>query len=409
MNLWPKLKKIKIEESRKGGKPVEPILVLAPMADVTDAAFREVINKCGKPDVFWTEFVSADGLVLAPDNNPDEFGVTSQDKLRSNLKFNPDEKPIVAQIFGSNAKNIKKAARIIRKMGFDGVDINMGCPDRAIEKQGCGSAMIKNPTKAHEIIWATKNGVGFQFSIWTCLYYIFNTLKTVPDRLLGYNQNPISMFWQAFINSFAHKLKTKISVSVKTRLGYNQDVLENWLPKILVAYPELITIHARTRKQMSKASANWDRIKRAVEIRDEWYENNFWRKKIDPNQRTLIFGNGDVKNLNEALQKSFETKCDGVMVGRGIFGNPWFFNKKMKINGGDQEITLELKFQILLEQIIAFERELPHRNFAVMKKHFKAYINDFSGAKELREKLMKCDNSEEIKKNLDNFLNVGII
>jgi len=276
MNLWSRLKKIKIDESRQGNKPVEPILVLAPMADVTDIAFRTVINKCGKPDVFWTEFVSADGLVLAPNNNPDQLGVTSQDKLRSNLKFNKNEKPIVAQVFGSNARNIKKTARLIRKMDFDGIDINMGCPDRSIEKQGCGAAMIKNPIKAHEIVWAAKDGVGYEISIWLFLYYTIRFIKSFSDKLFGYNQNPISVFWQHIINLFSFKLQTRISVSAKTRLGYNQDVLESWLPKLLETYPELITIHARTRKQMSKSMADWSRIRRAVEIRDNWYQASFF-------------------------------------------------------------------------------------------------------------------------------------
>lgn len=326
-NFWQNLK-----ESKKG----EPILVLAPMADVTDAAFRQIINKYGKPDVFWTEFVSADGLVLAPDNNPDENGITSQDKLRADLKFTPEEKPIVAQLFSSNPAHIKEVAKLISDLDFDGFDINMGCPDRSIEKQGCGSAMIKNFDKAKEIILAAKEGA--------------------PN----------------------------LPVSVKTRLGYNKDILEEWLPVLLSVEPAVVTLHARTRKEMSKVPAKWDRIKRAVEIRNEL------------GSQTLIFGNGDVTSLDEAKQLAKETGCDGIMIGRGIFGNPWFFSGRKP--------DLKEKLQVMIEHTKLFEELLPHKNFAIMKKHYKAYVEGFDGAKELRLKLMETEKAEEVEKIVVDFL-----
>lgn len=314
-NFWQKLK----NEKQKAG---QPIMVLAPMADVTDVAFRRVIARYGKPDVFWTEFVSADGLALAPPEG--------RKKLLESFKYSPNEHPIVAQIFGSDPKNIKEAAALCEELGFDGVDINMGCPDRSIEKQGAGAAMIKAPELAQKIILAAQDGA------------------------------------------------PKIPVSVKIRLGYNSDDMENWLRTLLAVNPAVVTIHARTRREMSKVPAKWDRIATAVKIRDEVGSD------------ALIFGNGDVFSLDEATARAKETGCDGIMIGRGIFGNPWFFSGRIP--------TTEEKLEVLIEHAHAFNELIQHKSFAVMKKHFKAYVEGFDGAKELRMKLMETNNADEVEK-----------
>jgi nifR3 family TIM-barrel protein len=349
MNIWSNL----IQKRSKKG---EPIVVLAPMADVTDVSFRRVIAKNGKPDVLWTEFVSADGLMLAPGDNPDEKGFTSQDKLRADLKFDPTEHPIVAQIFGSRPENIEKTAKLVLDLGFDGVDINMGCPDRSIEKQGCGSAMIKNPDSARKIIQAARKGVS-----------------------------------------------DKIPVSVKTRLGYNQDQLEEWLPILLEELwdgPQtVVTIHARTRKQMSKVPADWTRVKRAVEVRDEFYQSDPKRQKVSPENRVLIFGNGDVKDIAEAQIKKDETGCDGVMIGRGIFGNPWLLGSRKR-----EDVPVQERLAVLFKHTKLYEQELPFKSFALMKKHYKSYTEGMEGNKELRENLMKCDNSEDVERVINDYL-----
>lgn len=306
-NFWQELKENK-----------RLITAIAPMADVTDPAFRQIIAQYGKPDVMWTEFVSADGLVLAPEEG--------KKKLLEAFIYSENERPIVAQIFGSNPENMGKAAKIVEELGFDGIDINMGCPDRSVEKQGAGCALMKNPDLAGEII------------------------QSVSSAVL-------------------------IPVSVKIRVGYKKDELEEWLPKILSTNPAVVTIHARTRKEMSKVPANWERIQRAVEIRNE----------ISP--KTLILGNGDIENMKQARERQKETGCDGVMVGRGIFGKPWFFS--------EIEPNLETRLKILEEHIQLFEKLLPNRSFNLMKKHFKAYIEGFDGAKSLRLKLMAKNNAED--------------
>lgn len=301
------------------------------MADVTDVSFRRVIAKYGKPDVMWTEFVSADGLALAPEEG--------KKKLLKDLEYDESERPIVAQLFSGIPERMKIAAKLVQDLGFDGIDINMGCPDRSIEKQCSGASLIKNPKLAKELIRAAKEGA--------------------PN----------------------------IPISVKTRLGYNKDQLEEWLPEILAENPAVVTMHLRTRKEMSKVPAHWERMKDVVKIRDE----------INP--ETLIFGNGDVVSLIDAQKKVDETGCDGVMIGRGIFGNPWRFNKEI-----DRDlISIQERLQVMLEHTKLFEELLPHKNFAVMKKHYKAYVDGFEGAKELRLKLMEANNYKEVEEIVNGF------
>jgi nifR3 family TIM-barrel protein len=328
MNFWQRLPK--------------PILVLAPMADVTDAAFRRMIAKysaheradgtVGGPDVMWTEFVAADGLVRATPEG--------KEKLMADLRYSEEERPIVAQLFTSNPEHMEYAAKLCRELGFDGIDINMGCPDRSIEKQGCGAAMMKNPDSAREIIRAAMRGA-----------------EGVP-------------------------------VSVKTRVGYNQDQLEEWLPAILKESPAAVTIHARTRKEMSKVPARWERVQRAVEIRNEL------------KSETLILGNGDAESLEDARRKATLSGADGVMLGRAIFGNPWLFHPEKDA----ATVSLEERLQVMVEHTKLFEELLPFKNFAIMKKHYKAYVNSFPGASELRAELMEKNTSSEIATVVETFL-----
>ena len=339
------------------------------MADVTDAPFRRLIAKysahtradgsVGGPDVMWTEFVAADGLMRA---TPEGLK-----KLMADLIYSEEERPIVAQLFSSNEEHMEAAAKLCRELGFDGVDINMGCPDRSIEKQGCGSAMIKTPEVARAIIRAAKRGAG------------------------------------------------DIPVSVKTRLGYYEDQLEEWIPEILKEEPAVLTIHARTRQEMSKVPARWERVKRAVAIRDEM------------GSETLIFGNGDVLTLTDAAAKAAETGADGIMVGRALFGNPWFFNPNKRLpvrlsalptkgvnretiiveDTEDQEVeyvSLEEKLEVLIEHTKLFEELLGFKNFSIMKKHYKAYVNGFPGAADLRSALMQTTSSEEVEVIVHQFL-----
>lgn len=312
------------------------------MADVTDAAFRRLIASRGKPDVTWTEFVSADGLALAPEDPPASqaraLRAGGRTKLMKHLEYTEAERPIVAQFFTSKPEHMRKAAALAQELGFDGVDINMGCPDKSVEKQGAGAALCKNPPLARELIRAAKEGA--------------------PN----------------------------LPVSVKIRLGYNKVELETWLPELLTEEPALVTIHARTRKEMSKVPARWEFIKRAVEIRNEL------------GVQTLIFGNGDALSLEDARRKVEETGCDGVMLGRAIFGNPWLF-------AAGERPGLAERLKTLAEHIELFDTLLGHvKSFAIMKKHFKAYVRDFPEAAELRGALMDAASASEAIKIIQEFL-----
>ncbi len=336
INFWEKLK--------------TPFFVLAPMANVTDAAFRQIITKYGKPDVLWTEFISADGLISK-----------GQDALKNDLIFSKNEKPIVAQLFSSNKMKMREASKLCSNLGFDGIDINMGCPDRSIEKQGAGAAMIKDFKKAAEIIQAVKDGI--------------------KDS------------------------KNDIPISVKTRIGYSKNQIEEWIPFLLEQKIDALIIHARTRKEMSKVPADWEYIRRAVEIRN--------KMKV----KTKIIGNGDIKNLKQGRTQALKTGCDGIMIGRAIFGNPWLFSElsgkksifnkkqteKKNIFLTKKEISMKLK--VLIEHTELFQKILGrYKNFSIMKKHYKAYVNGFDGAKELRMKLMETQSVQEMKDLINKFL-----
>ena len=307
----------------------KPIFVLAPMANVTDAAYRAIIAKYGKPDVLWTEFVSADGLALAPE--------AGRKKLLKDLEYGETERPIVAQFFTSSPEHMKQAAELAITLGFDGIDINMGCPDKSVEKQGAGASLMKNVTLARALVRAAKVGA--------------------PG----------------------------LPVSIKTRTGYSRPDLENWLPEILEEELAVITVHARTRREMSKVPAEWKHVKRAVEIRNA------------SGKETLIFGNGDVKDLKEARMKIEETGCDGVMLGRAIFGNPWLFSERVP--------EVKERLRVLVEHAELFDRLLGgYKNFAVMKKHFKAYVTGFNGAGELRASLMDTKDALGVRRVVREFL-----
>jgi len=350
-------KKIKMGFWENIIKKKKPFFVLAPMADVTDVAFRIIIAKysrhensigfissfknneagaclaklterSGGPDVFWTEFVSADGLQSA-----------GREKLLIDLAFEKDQHPIVAQIFGSNEENMERTARLCAKLGFDGIDINMGCPDKSIMKQGCGAGHIQNPEHAIKIIEAVKRGA-----------------RDLP-------------------------------VSVKTRLGFNKNEIDTWIPKILSAGIAVLTIHGRTKKDMSKVPARWDDIKKVVDL------------VRASGLKTLVIGNGDVLSLEDGRAKAEQSGVDGLMLGRAIFGNPWLFDQTKK------EVTVKEKLEVMLEHTRTFVEYLgQHKNFNIMKKHYKAYVNNFHGAKELRIKLMQSDNLEQIEKLTKEFL-----
>lgn len=294
----------------------KPIVGLAPMDGVTDAAMRFITKKHGNPDVMFTEFVSAEGI---------RAGAV---KLMKNFIYDESERPIVAQLFGKDPEAFKIAALKVMELGFDGVDINMGCPARKVAKRGEGAGLINNPELALAIIKEVKKAV-----------------------------------------------KNKIPVSVKTRIGYDKPMIEEWIGKLLEAEPVVISLHGRTLKQGYGGLADWEEIGKAAKLCKE--------------TETLLLGNGDVKSVEDGKEKIKKYGGDGFLIGRAAFGNPWVFNK------GE---TLVKKFEVALEHARKFEELYPDDRFFVMRKHLSWYAKGFDGAKELRSKLVRCDSAEEVKK-----------
>jgi len=324
-NFWKSLKK--------------PVFTLAPMEDVTDTVFREIVLSISNPlyiHVLFSEFISTDGLCH-------EVGGP---KVRHRLKINDSEwrllkeknVKIVAQIWGTHPDKFYKATKLICEEGmFDGIDINMGCPVKKIVKQGGCSALIAMPDLAKEIIFATKEA-------------------------------------------------SDIPVSIKTRIGINKVVTEDWIPHLLECHPALITVHGRTQKQQSEGLADWNEVKKAVDLRNS----------LCP--ETLIHGNGDVDSLEDGFAKVQDYKVEGVMIGRGIFHNPWFFNKNADGKSPEEKLDLLWKHTQLFTETWG-----RGKNFATLKRFFKIYTNGFPGAHQIRARLMEVNSAEEVRMILDEF------
>jgi tRNA-dihydrouridine synthase len=297
-----------------------PFFALAPLDDVTDVVFREMVALAAKPDVFFTEFTNCDALFSK-----------GREITLPRLRYTENQRPIIAQLWGVTPGNFYKAAQLVSELGFDGIDINMGCPDKNVRKAGACSALIDNRSLAAEIIAATKEGSG------------------------------------------------KLPVSVKTRLGVRAVATEDWISWLLEKELAAIIIHGRTVLEMSDVPAHWDEIGRAVELRNELASE------------TYIVGNGDVMSLPEAHDKVAQYGVDGVMIGRGIFKNLWFFSEATPmINRPMAERLAALRCHVEL----FLETWGTTKNPATMKKFLKMYVGDFKGASALREELMRLPTLE---------------
>lgn len=308
----------------------KPFFVLAPMEDVTDTVFRRIVKSCGEPDVYYTEFTSTDGFLSE--------GVNS---VKHRLDYTEEERPIVAQIWGLNPEKYYKTAKILAEKNFDGIDINMGCPVHKIVKNGACSALIDNPSLAVELIQATKEGA--------------------PN----------------------------LPLSVKTRLGFKSDKTESWSETLLSQNIEVLIMHGRLAKDMSKKPADWNAIKKVVEIK------NFINTQI------IVIGNGDVKSRKDGIEKAKETGVDGLMIGRGVFDNLYVFNKE---NLEFKNFSKEEKLKLMLKHV-SLHREVwgERKPYRVLKKFFKIYASGFKGASELRDKLVHTENQDEVIDILNHF------
>jgi len=300
-----------------------PFFVLAPMDDVTDTVFRQVIADCAAPDLYFTEFVNVDGL-----QSP------GRSKLIRKLQFSDKEKPIIAQIWGLQPENFRKTAVELVEMGFAGVDINMGCPEKTVVKNGACAGLMHNRELAVEIIRAVQEGVA-----------------------------------------------GKVPVSVKTRLGFSEIDL-TWPTLLLKQNLNMLTIHGRTRKEMSKVPAHWDSIGKVRELRDQ----------LAP--ATLIIGNGDVESREQGLELAKQYDLDGIMVGRGSLHDPFVFANTSPW----EDYSKDKRIELYTKHVKLFAQTWQQGEYPVhtLNKFCKLYINGFDGAKELRERLMAAHSTDEL-------------
>jgi tRNA-dihydrouridine synthase len=305
----------------------KPFFVLAPLDDVTDTVFRQIVVDCAPPDLFFTEFVNVDGL-----QSP------GRPKLIRKLQFTDSEKPLIAQIWGLQPGNFYKTAQELVTMGFAGIDLNFGCPEKSVVNNGACAGLINNRELAVEIIQATKAGAA-----------------------------------------------GKLPVSVKTRLGFNEIDL-TWHELLLDQGLDMLTVHGRTRKEMSKVPAQWDVISQVRKLRDD--------KKLS----TLIVGNGDVSSRAQGLELAERYRLDGIMIGRGIFTDPFVFAESSPWDDYSKEQKLALyKKQV---ELFAATWQPGERAVHTLNKFCKVYVNGFDGAKELREQLMQANSTDELLKQL---------
>ncbi|MDR0591565.1 MAG: tRNA-dihydrouridine synthase [Candidatus Nomurabacteria bacterium] len=311
----------------------KPFFALAPMEDVTDTAFRQVILRAARPDVFFTEFMNVNGFC-----HP-----AGRTNVARRLKYQPSEQPIIAQVWGSDPEKFTETATELAKMGFAGIDINMGCPDKAVVRAGGGSALIKNPALAADIIAAIKASCS----------------------------QPIS---------------------VKTRLGYSSiDEWQAWPSHLLQQDLACLTVHLRTKKEMSKVPAHHELIPEIIKLRDE----------LAPETKLVI--NGDIADRaagNELAHK--HPGIDGIMIGRGVFANPFCFEQTPQHHSREELIDL------LVYHLDKFDEEkcrAASPKFDPLKRFFKIYINNFPGASDLRAKLMQAKNTTEVRDILDTWIN----
>jgi tRNA-dihydrouridine synthase len=363
MNFWQKIDK--------------PIIGLSPMDGVTDASFRFITAKHGRPDVTLTEFVNVEAAVYAPHT------------LIRDLTYSEIERPVVAQLYGHTPELFYKAAHIVGELGFDGLDINMGCPAKSVASKGSGAGLILNPELARSIICAARRGIedwrdGQTLSDLEMAPDLIHAVRTANRRRTGLETS---------------SCRRLIPVSVKTRLGYDGIVVEGWIQTLLAEEPAAITLHGRTLKQQYKGNADWDAIARAIEIAKD--------------SETLILGNGDLTDMSDVYRRVRETQVDGVLIGRSAQGEPWIFRTKEQVKQALRAkaplalqpamVALAERFTVMIEHSSHFERHAQVRSFVGMRKHLAWYCKGTPGAAELRAQMVRVNNIAEVVERLQNY------
>ncbi len=344
-----------------------PIIGLSPMDGVTDHSYRFIQKKYGNPSVMYTEFSSVEGITHGSSTFLKEF------------LYDQEQGPIVAQIFGTDVKAFYEAAIVVCELGFDGIDINMGCPAKNVAHRGAGAGLIKTPKLAQKIIQSVKqaatdwsNGKLLKGGSPSLKKRMADEIKRRHDALPSYRQE-----------------RRLLPVSVKTRIGYDHEQVAEWIPNLLAMQPAAIALHGRTLTQHYGGSANWDAIAHAA--------------SLAKNSGTLILGNGDVQSLTDANEKITAYGVDGILIGRATFGNPFIFK-------GNSEPTAQDLAPIAIEHAEHFEKHFStfeKYNFMPMRKHLGWYIRGVENATQIRTELFQSTSASAVNEILTRHNLIG--
>jgi tRNA-dihydrouridine synthase len=348
------------------------------MDGVTDACFRSIVARHGRPDVTFTEFTHVHDVCRAPEIQLET------------LRYSEIERPIVAQLYGKDPELFYMAAQAVCELGFDGLDINMGCPSKNVAASGSGAGLIRTPELARSLIRAAKRGIDDWVGGQTLEQGGFKPARAEIFERMNRQRGtqPVSR-------------RAPLPVSVKTRLGYESVTVEAWVEQLLMEQPTVISLHGRTLKQMYRGAADWSAIARAA--------------ALVQGTGTLLLGNGDVQSLDDVSRRICETGVHGVLVGRGVLGAPWFFRPKEFARGqasGEMgsvsrqypsDVPLDERFAALLDHAKHFIEIFGHKQFYRMRKHLGWYCKGFPHAASLRAQMVRVSSVEELQAILDAF------
>ena len=342
------------------------------MDGVTDASFRFITAKHGRPDVILTEFVNIQSAIYAPE------------LMLKDFTYSEIERPVVAQIYGKTPELFYKVAHIVGELGFDGLDINMGCPARKVAAAGCGAALIREPELARAIIQATRQGLQD--------WYNGQSLKQV-----GIRPSAVAAFKAANRRRSGSETVAErrlLPISIKTRIGYDSIVIKDWIATLLGERPAAITVHGRTLKQGYKGNADWDAIAQAA--------------IIAKHSGTLLLGNGDLMDMRDVYERIRQTQVDGVLIGQATQGNPWLFSAKEQLKQGlrgsgtvtpQAPVRLAERFNVVLEHSRHYETVVQNHSFYGMRKNLLRYCS-FPGAEELRAQMKHASSANDVERIL---------
>lgn len=365
-----------------------PIVALSPMDGVTNAPFRQICQQFGGsgPDVSFTEFVPVDGLMH------------KATRLLRDFEYDICERPVVAQVYGSNPNWFYACAHLVCEMGFDGIDINMGCPAKKVEQRGAGAGLIRSPHLAQEIIKSVQRGVHDWCDGQS------PERAGVPGKVVRYAHD-----WMNSVGLQQQKIDERIPlpVTVKTRIGYDSCIIADWIRYLLDTEPVVISIHGRTLKQMYRGEADWDAIAQAAEI------------VHSSGAGTILLGNGDVNDSAIAVERLRASGADGVLLGRGAIGNPWIFREceaiRYAVNNPHSDLlipfrpTLTEVIEVMIAHAQAIDKFAPHHKhpkaFTQFFRTIKPYTAGFPGASEKRQQIFLAKTAPKVIALLENWKN----